>query len=130
MGNQTINPKRIGILGEKIAAIYLQSNGYRILDRNYSQKNLWGREIDIIAKKEDIVSFIEVKTLQETLLPYLPEEKVDLQKKRKLVKVAQTWLLKNKIPPDSKWQIDVISVRVDFRGGRAKIRHFKNAVSL
>ena len=63
-----MSTKEIGSLGEKIAQEYLKNKGYQILDRNYSfripaspQKG----EIDIIAKKEDIISFIEVKTLRQ-----------------------------------------------------------------
>lgn len=121
--------KKIGNFGEKIAQNYLKKKGYRILDKNYifrisgsPQKG----EIDIIAKKGEITHFIEVKTLQNSKLKIEPQEKVDFRKKRKLEKTAESWLVKNKIPFDSKWQIDIISVKIDFERKKAKIRHFKN----
>jgi len=43
--------------------------------------------------------------------------------------MAQDWLLKNKIPIDSKWQIDAISIKIDLETKKAKIRHLENIVS-
>lgn len=133
-----MNSKETGSLGEKIALNYLKNKNYQILDKNYSfripsspQKG----EIDIIAKKEDTITFVEVKTLisqSETegwvVGGWRPEEKVNFQKQRKLTKTAESWLLKRKIPLDSKWQIDIISLNIDFNNKQAKIRHFQNAV--
>ena len=52
--------KKIGVLGENMACRFLVKQGFKILDRNYSKK--WG-EIDIVAKKNKIFRFIEVKTV-------------------------------------------------------------------
>lgn len=48
----------IGRLGEYLAARYLVENGYTILERNYRYNH---REIDIIARTEDRLVFVEVK---------------------------------------------------------------------
>jgi hypothetical protein len=42
--------------------------------------------------------------------------------------MAEYWLLENKIPFDTKWQIDVISVIINLNSKKAKIRHFENAI--
>jgi len=128
--------KQLGNLGEKIAEDYLRKKGYQILNRNYSPKWVSGPqrgEIDIVARKENIISFIEVKTLASKDSPgasssFQPEEKVNFPKQRKLVKIAENWLMEKKIPLDSKWQIDVISIQINLNTKKAKIRHFKNAV--
>ncbi len=122
--------KKIGNFGEKIACYYLEKKGYKILDRNYSRKWLRGPqkgEIDIITEKDKVISFIEVKTSAFSG-GFLPEDKVNFQKRRQLIKMAQDWLSEKKIPSESKWQIDVISIKVDLNTKKAKIRHFKNAV--
>ena len=129
-----MNTRQTGNLGEKIAEDYLKRKGYKILDRNYCfrftgspQKG----EIDIIAKKGDDICFIEVKTIRiksgRKSIP--PEEKVNFAKQRKLIKVSEVWLAKNKIPLDAKWQIDVIAIEIN-QDNQAKISHFINAVSL
>jgi len=125
-----MDSKTTGILGEKITIDYLENKGYQILDKNYFSKFERGPrrgEIDIVAKKEGTISFVEVKTLRQAQEgPFNPEQKVDHLKQRKIIKAAQSWLIKNKIPLDSKWQIDVVAINLE--NNQAKIRHFTNAV--
>ena len=128
-----MTPKQTGILGEKIAIKFLKKKGYQILDKNFCFRILGSPrkgEIDIIAKKRDTISFIEVKTIRDsprgTVPNFRPEDKVDFFKQRKLKKTAESWLVKQKISLDSKWQIDVISIIIDSNSKKAKIRHFKN----
>lgn len=54
-----MNNKAIGILGEEESRKYLKTKGYDILSSN---KKIAGVEIDIIAKKGDIIVFCEVKS--------------------------------------------------------------------
>jgi len=124
--------KKIGDFGEKIACFYLKNKGYEILDRNYSRKWLSGPqkgEIDIVVKKDKIISFIEVKTIASAQDGgYLPEDKVNFQKQKQIKKISQDWLVAKKIPLESKWQIDIISIKVNLNTKKAKIRHLKNAI--
>ncbi len=135
-----MNSKELGSFGEKIAENYLKKKGYQVLDRNYTSKFVSGPsrgEIDIVAKKDDVISFIEVKTLRQAPAfakatagkqgePISPEEKVNFGKQRKLIRMAEGWLMEKKIPLDSKWQIDIISIVIE--SGKAKINHFENAI--
>ena len=50
----------LGQVGEEIAANWLMNNGYRIMDRNWKLKNSY--ELDVIAFKDNLIHFIEVKT--------------------------------------------------------------------
>lgn len=129
-----MDTKGIGNFGERIAESYLREKGYQILDRNYPFRipgNPQKGEIDIIARKNDIISFVEVKTLRLTSFaqgkPFSPEEKVDFRKQRKLRKIAESWLMKKKIPLDSKWQIDVMAI--ELKNKKAEISHFENVIS-
>jgi len=146
-----MDSKKIGNFGERIACYYLENKGFKILERNYFKNWTAVRkgEIDIIAKlrgsildtfrgkKDDAIHFIEVKTIQQSFdrrkapfeRGFSPEEKVDFLKQRKLIKLAQSWLSENKISLESKWQIDIISIKVDLNEKKAKIKHFQNAVS-
>ena len=125
-----MDSKKVGSFGERIAEKYLKGKGYQILEKNYFFRipgNPQKGEIDIVAKKSDIISFIEVKTLRGRVALINPEEKVDFGKQRKLVKTSESWLMKKKIPLDTKWQIDVIAIEMG-SDKKVKISHFENAV--
>lgn len=118
--------REFGDIGEKIAQKYLTKKGYSIIERNY--KKPWG-EIDIIGKKGSDLIFFEVKTRDiKNVEHYLAEYSVNSQKRRKLQKICETYLLEKRYGPDQKWQIDVIAISVDKIARKAKIKLIKNAV--
>lgn len=126
-----------GEIGETLAARYLAKKGYKIIERNYLGKQKRGPrsgEIDIVARKDGVIHFVEVKTSligdAASLQNYFaPENRVSYQKQAKIFKTAHGWLMEHRIPVESKWQIDVIAVRIDPQGEKARIRHFVNVVS-
>ncbi len=125
-----MDSKKLGNLGEKIAADYLKKKGYQILEKDYTSKFKAGRgrgEIDIVAKKEGIITFVEVKSLSSDKV-IQPEEKVNYQKRKKIIKTANFWLMEKKIPLDAKWKIEVVSLKIDLKNNKIKLRHFQNAV--
>ena len=118
-----LTKRKIGDEGEKVAEKFLKKNGYSILERNYLKK--WG-EIDIIAKKEGIICFVEVKAMDASR-NFLPEQNVNIMKQRRLIRAAQSYLMENKLL-DAPWQIDVIIVNLNYGTRLADVRHIKNAV--
>ncbi len=79
----------LGAYGEKAACAYLIKRGYTILARNFRYCR-YG-EIDIVASKAGVLSFIEVKT--RTSQRYgMPAEAVTLTKKRKIYRCAEYYL--------------------------------------
>ena len=56
--------QKIGQLGEDSACEYLIKMGYKVIERNYLKK--WG-EIDIVAKKDNRIHFIEVKSVSRII---------------------------------------------------------------
>lgn len=123
---------RLGTFGERIASNYLERKSYKILAKNYTKKWLGTAkgEIDIVARKDKTIAFVEVKTISAGNNRFLPEDKVNFQKQKKLIKLAQVWLGENKIPLNSKWQIDVIAIIVNLQSLKAKLRHFQNVTEL
>lgn len=121
--------RKKGDKGEGVALFYLKKNGYKILERNY--KNKIG-EIDLIAKKDNAVVFIEVKAQemeeQRSEGDLYPERNVDWRKQRKLIKTAECYLLEKNYPEDTNWQIDVIGADLNKETHLANLRHLKNAV--
>lgn len=84
--------KTIGTLGEEMAASVLKSRGYYILRRNYTCP--YG-EIDIIAVKDRVLSFIEVKTRASRVYGR-PIEAVDRRKQRHIKNAARYFLSSSK----------------------------------
>ena len=118
--------KHLGAWGEMVSEKYLTQKGYHILSRNYRKP--WG-EIDLVAQKDGIVVFIEVKTRDSIHVKhFLPEESITPLKQRKLRKLCEIYISENKYKHNQEWQIDVISVILDKSAQRARINHIENAV--
>ena len=115
------DPKKLGVLAENMAKTFLLKRGYKILEQNY--KKPWG-EIDIIAQKDDVFIFVEVKAsrLKFSIPDYSPELRVNYKKLQKILKTAQFYLDSG----ESKWRLDVIGVMFYENKKGAKITHFKN----
>ena len=81
--------QRFGRRAEWIAAAWLTLKGYRILARRYSVS---GGEIDIVARRGDVVAFVEVKAR-----PGLDEaaSAIGEAKRRRLSSAARVWLTRN-----------------------------------
>lgn len=79
----------LGQSGEELAVRYLMLNGYVILHRNFRCRI---GEIDIIASKDDVLTFVEVKT-RNSILAGFPAEAVTFAKQQKIRRVAQYYLL-------------------------------------
>jgi putative endonuclease len=116
--------QKIGNLGEEIGCRFLMKHGFSIKDRNYRKK--WG-EIDIIAEKDSLLHFIEVKSVSR-VTNYNPEENVHPWKQKRLARAVQTYLLEKKIPEETEWQIDIMAIFLDFKIGKAKIRMTENVI--
>jgi putative endonuclease len=124
--------RALGDLGESASCEYLRRHGFSILERNYLRK--WG-EIDIIARKDGIIHFIEVKSVsRKTSLwgvthgtGYRPEENVHPQKLKRLARALQTYILEQKLD-DAPWQLDVMTALIDTEARQARVEMLENIV--
>ena len=81
--------REIGNAGEDAVCGFLKNNGYTVLARNYTVR---GGEIDIIAEKNGVIAFVEVKLRKEGA-PVSGEEAVDAAKRRHLILAAERYML-------------------------------------
>ncbi|MBI2858943.1 MAG: YraN family protein [Chloroflexi bacterium] len=115
--------KKLGSLGEQLAAKHLKKNGYRIIERNYHCRE---GEIDIVARQKNTLVFVEVRT--KTGLGYgTPEESVTRAKKQKMAAAAFRYLRTNG-NPEAEWRIDLVAVQFDRTGKLTRIEIIENAV--
>lgn len=85
--------KELGIWGEEKAAAFLRRRGYRIVEQNYSCR--FG-EIDIIARKGEMICFVEVKTRKNRDFAEA-REFVTASKQRRIISTAQLWMLERNV---------------------------------
>ena len=111
------NKRQTGAAYELKAEEYLLGNGYKILERNFRNRS---GEIDLIAKKDGYICFIEVK-YRTTSDFGNPLEAVDFRKQNQIRKVAMYYLMKNKLSEWTPCRFDVIA----FEGEH--LTHVENA---
>lgn len=128
---EILTPKRlIGNFGEREAIKLLRKGGYRILAKNYTAL---GAEIDVIARKDNVTAFIEVKTRSIKHLGYKearPASSVTPEKQRKIIKAAKYYVVHH--PTDTRLRLDVIEVYLEdsLRLKVKEIKHIENAFDL
>lgn len=113
------NNKDKGDWGEELALAFLKEKGYTILEANWRFLKL---EIDIIAKIDDILVFVEVKTrLNEEHGD--PEDGVTLKKQRFIIKAANYYIIEKDLNLESRF--DIISVLKE--NNKVIIKHLPDA---
>ncbi len=78
-----------------------------------------------------MIVFVEVKTLatkSEDKNRFLAEESVGPEKRKNLIFASKSYLFSKRIPEDTPWQIDVISVEINSQTKEVKIHHFENEI--
>ncbi len=110
-----------GAWGEELAARWLQDNGFELLHVNWRS----GRyELDIVARRGDVVHFVEVKTRRAAGLT-APEEAITPAKFRSLCRAAAAYIAYYGV--EEEVQFDLIAVEhVD--GRMRDIRYIPNAM--
>src|SRR4051812_12055087 len=79
---------RLGSACETLAASYLEAKGWSVLARNF---RFGHREIDLIARRGDVVAFIEVKARSGTGFGH-PLEAITGLKRSEIQKAARAWI--------------------------------------
>jgi len=109
----------VGKAGEKIAALYLEKQGYTVIASNY--KRSFG-EIDLIARQGSSLAFVEVKARNNNVIPL--ESLISSVKQRRIIKTAQLFVAENNIT-DMILRFDVILIKND--NGNAQCDHIQSA---
>lgn len=112
----------LGKLGEQIALRYLQKKGYEILESNFTCPL---GEIDIIAKEDTFICFIEVKTRTSSFFG-LPIESIIKKKRRKMFQAAWFYIKRFR-QNDNNFRFDIVSVMINQDRGQAAINIDKDA---
>ena len=125
------NSSETGILGEKIAKMFLVKRGFSHFEANFRQKC---GEIDIVAHETSTGTlwFFEVKTLSVNSFGhdvahggggFRPEEQVDHRKLAKLYKTIAIYLAQKGVSQETPWRLGVISVLLNREARLARVSY-------
>ena len=117
--------RELGAWGEERAAKYLRGKGYTIVERNFRCRS---GEIDIIARRGDIIAFVEVKLRRDADFAEA-REFVTAAKQRRVIMTAGYWLTSHQTELQPRF--DVIEIYAPEGEGTIKpeIRHLEDAFS-
>ncbi len=118
----------IGKIGENIAKTFLMKHGFSVIETNY--RTHYG-EIDIVAKKDNKIRFVEVKSvkvknfLNIEKLHVKPEDNLTKNKWSKLIVSSETYL-RHKNINKMKWQLDLACIYVNTGTREGKVVFLEN----
>lgn len=115
-----MDTKKIGNKGEDRACFFLLQNGYKILFRNWHDRQ---GELDIIAEKNQILIFVEVKTIPNGTIDML-QQVLGPRKKQKIIKTSKRFLYKYRKYSMNLIRYDVIVLDME---GLPSVYHIENA---
>lgn len=119
--NQKKTTRQTGQEAEELAAAYLESKDWIVLDRNYFFEKA---EVDIVATDRNYIVFVEVKMRSDTYFGY-PEDFVTPSKEQNIKKAAEAWIYERKMET-AVVRFDIISIVQ--KGNQApQITHFEDA---
>jgi putative endonuclease len=117
--------RRLGALGEQLAADHLVARGYRVLERNFRTR--YG-ELDLVALEGRFLVFCEVKTRLGAPAPFAPLTSVGPRKRAQLRRMAGRWLHeRGRGPGAPEARFDVIGISLDRAGRLLSLDHVENA---
>ena len=102
--------------GEAAAKRHLLTNGFEILETNWTCKI---GEIDIIAQKNRMIIFVEVKTSRTI---HSARQMIGQAQQRRIANAAQLWIRENAFKPTYLFRFDAILV-----GAEQKLQHIEGA---
>jgi putative endonuclease len=116
----TDDRQALGALGERVAARWLVLGGWQVVARRFRSGH---RDIDLVARRDGTVAFVEVKARRGLALGD-PVEAVGWRKQRQLARSAWVWIDRHGQAGES-YRFDVIGVL--FGPGGVRVRHVENA---
>lgn len=109
----------LGKRGEDIAVLWLQNNGYKIVDRNWrSGRN----ELDVVCVQDNVLVVVEIKSRCGTV--EWPEELLPLNKRRSIVRLGARWLAQHCLDMEIRFDLVVVDMLA------LKVYHYPDAIMI
>jgi putative endonuclease len=118
-----VNHRRsLGDFGERVAVAHLKAKGYRIAATNYRGPE---GQVDVIAQKDDVLAFVEVKTRRGGAMGSAVES-ISSEQAERLLAAADEFTPAG--GPDLVRRIDLIAIDLDASGRVLSLEHIESAV--
>ena len=116
--------KALGDRGEALAAQHLERHGWSVTHRNF---RMGRKEIDLVARRDDTIVFVEVKTARPGRLAV--EETIDARQRHRIRRAAVAWMSGHQREQRGvrRYRFDVFLVRRDASGAITRIDHIPDA---
>lgn len=111
----------LGNRGEALAAEFIERAGWTILGRNFRDGH---KEVDLVARRGEVVAFIEVKTRTDMSFGH-PLEAITRRKQREIEQVAAAWIQRFGKANES-YRFDAVAI-VIAPGSAPVIEHVEDA---
>jgi putative endonuclease len=115
--------RSLGDFGERVARAHLEAKGYRVLATKFRVRE---GEVDIVAERDGVVAFVEVKTRRGDAMGAAVEA-IDARKGRRLLLVADAFAQQHPELPAGR-RIDLIAIDLDAGGRVVSVQHIESAV--
>lgn len=121
----------LGAKGEEIACNFLQSQGWKIIDKNWRPQGAEkGLEIDIIALHNDLIVFVEVKTRSKSYITDIPAYTAfTSQKSGRVLRAARYWLTEHK-SWDRPCRFDLICLYKVTTTEKMRIEYYEDVIKI
>lgn len=119
---------KLGKIGENIAKTFLMKHGFSYLESNYRTR--YG-EIDLIAEKDGILRFIEVKSIKVFSFNYenigiSPEDNFTKIKETRVRLSAEVYMHHKNISQETRRQFDLACIYINPVTREGKVKYIQN----
>jgi putative endonuclease len=115
----------LGSWGEMQAADFLETNGFKILEKNF---RVFEGEVDVVAEKDGSIHFVEVKTRSSTRFGS-PEDSLVRKKQMRLLRAGYEYLERNLIE-DIDFQFDLIAIECSPNRELRRLTYYENVIGM
>lgn len=116
-----VSKREKGKIAEEIVEKYFLSKGFEVVEKNFKTKL---GEIDLVVRKKELLVFVEVKSTSSAQ-DFIPEEKVDSMKQKKILNSAKIFWVKNykKFSKIKEIRFDVVVINLK----NEELKHYESA---
>lgn len=120
-----INQRRFGTVNEQIACLWLEMQGYVVLNRSFRCR--FGEIDAVLRSPQGCIVFLEVKALRNQTVDFSPLQSIHIRKQKQIRNIARYWIMQSAQSEDTEYRFDALAIIPDFSGEALHFRHIPNA---